>query len=444
MLKRKVYPKLLQWKVEKEGKCLIVSGARQVGKTYIIRAFAAQEYESFIELNFLETPSLRRIFEGDLDVSAILMGIGLYFPGASIIPGKTLLFLDEIQDCPNAVTALKFLAQDKRFDVIASGSALGIAYNRVTSYPVGYVDYLDMYALDFTEFLWALGISDEIIHQLHLHFLERTEVPAFLHERMMQLLRQYMAVGGMPEAVSSFAGSADYAKVDQIQQRIHRDYLADIARYSSPDIKRKAEKCYESIPLQLSKENHKFQYKMVEKNGTGRKFDSSLDWLFSAHMAYPVMNVSLVDYPLKAFSIDDSLRVYPSDIGLLTASYGFSMKAALLQDIDFRQPAASPLLRTAKGGLYEALAADLLIKSGHRDLHFYRNDSGSVEMEFLLENENGVIPVEIKAGRNPTRSLDNLLKKDTIAYGYKFADQNIGCAGKKITMPLYMLMFMDK
>ena len=441
MLKRKIYGELVKWKEEKNNKCLIVSGARQVGKTFIVRAFAAQEYDSFIELNFLESPSLKKIFDGNLDIKTILTGIRLYLPEASVTEGRTLLFLDEIQECPNAVTALKFLAQNKCFDVIASGSALGMTYNRVTSYPVGYVDYIDMYALDFMEFLWAIGVDEDIIEQLRTHFREKTEVPSFLHERMMQLLRQYMAIGGMPEVVSEFTASADYAKADAIQQRIHRDYLADIARYSSPDIKLKAEKCYESIPLQLAKENHKFQYKTVEKNGNARKFETSLDWLFSAHMAYPVMNVSQVEYPLKAFSMDDSLRVYPSDIGLLTAAYGFPIKAAVLEDADFCEPSPNLLLRTAKGGLYEALAADMLIKTNHRELHFYRNEAGTVEMEFLLENEDGVIPIEIKAGRNRTRSLDNLLKKENLAYGYKFANQNVGCSGKKITMPLYMLMF---
>ena len=441
MLRRKAMESLLKWKNQKGNRCLILSGARQVGKTYIVRMFGSQAYESMIELNFLETPSLKRIFEEDLDARTILSGIRLYLPESRIIPGKTLLFLDEIQECPNAVTALKFLAVEDGIDVVASGSALGIAYNRVTSFPVGYVDYLDMYPLDFCEFLWAMGVQDEMLPQLLKHFEERTPVPEFLHQRMMQFLRQYMAVGGMPEVVNAFVPQRDFEAADRVQQRIHRDYLADIARYAAPDIKLKAEKCYESIPAQLTKENHKFQYKVVEKNGSARKFDTSLDWLVTSHMAYPAVNLSSPEYPLKAFAVEGNVRIYPNDIGLLVGSYGFPMKAAVLEDEVLQEEAPSLILRTAKGGLYEALAADMLIKAGHDRLYFYRNDAGTIEMEFFLETADGVVPVEIKAGRNRSRSLDSLLKRDTIPYGYKFADQNVGVSGKKITMPLYMLMF---
>lgn len=441
MLKRKVYDDLKKWKESREKKCLILSGARQVGKTYIIREFAKENYSSFIELNFLEAPDLKKIFDSDLSVNTIMMGIRLNFADAEIVPGSTLIFLDEIQECPNAVTALKFLSKSEDIDVIASGSALGMIYNRVTSYPVGSVENVDMFPLDFREFLWALGINDGLIEELK-GFFERLEpVPIAVHDKMMHYLKMYMAIGGMPEVVDTFVNkNYDYNAADHIQRQIYRDYLADIARYAEPDIKIKAEKCYRSIPSQLNKENHKFQYMKVEKNGTSRKFETSLDWLISAQMAYPVMNVSYIEYPLKAFELENNLRIYPSDIGLLVGTYEYSLKRALIADDMDSQP-DDFVLKTSKGGLYEALVADMFIKKGYTDLHFIRNESGTLEMEFLLEGPKGVFPVEVKAGRSGTKSLNNILKKEDIAFGYKLSSQNIGKAGKKITLPLYMAIF---
>lgn len=443
MLKRKVTDRLKAWKNKHGGKCLIISGARQVGKTYIVREFGKAEYDSYIELNFIEDPGLSSIFKGSLAANDILAGIRLYRPESRIVPGSTLILLDEIQECESAITALKFLAADSRIDVIATGSLLGLNYKGHTSYPVGSVEYLDMHALDFEEFLWAIDVDGDIIAGLRRHFEEKTPVPEGIHLRMMAYLRQYMVTGGMPEAVSAFIPQFDHAAADAVQRRIYRDYLADIARYADPNIKIKAEKCYRSIPLQLSKENHKFQYSVVEHRGTAKKFESSLDWIINADMAAPVMNVSVPSYPLAAYAADDNIRLYPTDIGMLICTYDFSLKKALLADEEFSgKDLSDPVLTTAKGGLYEALIADILIKNGHRELHFYRNETGTIEMEFLLEGPEGVIPAEVKAGRNGTRSLNSLLENSDIRFGYKLADRNVGVSGKKITLPLYMAMFL--
>ena len=442
MLRRKIMDNLIAWKGKNGKKALIVSGARQVGKTFIIREFGKEQYRSFIELNFIENPSLSRIFQDSLRADDILEGIRLYFPGVQIAEKQTLLFLDEIQDCPNAITALKFLAADERIDVIASGSALGMVYNRVTSYPVGSVEYLDMNSLDFEEFLWALQIGEESIQGLKKRCHEREVVPGAIHAQMMKYLKQYMVIGGMPEVVDTFVKSRDYLAADAIQRRIYRDYLADIARFASPDLKIKAENCYKSIPLQLSKENHKFQYSLVEKKGTSRKFESSLDWIVNAGMAIPVYNVKYIEYPLQAHRMEKSLRLYPNDIGLLICIYDYSLKAALLEENDLEGKPEHIILKTAKGGLYEALAADMLIKRGYKNLFFHRNESGTAEIEFLIENEDGVVPIEIKAGRAATKTLNRLLEKEDIKYGYKMSSGNVGVAGKKITLPLYMMMFL--
>ena len=441
MLRRKVSDKLREWKNEQDKKSLIISGARQVGKTFIVREFGKENYKSFIELNFLENPQLINIFSESLSGRAILNGIRLYLPEAKIIEGDTLLFLDEIQECPNAITALKFLTQKEGIDVIATGSALGMAYNRATSFPVGYVEYLDMYALDFREFLWSRGIGDDLIDDLRGYFLNKTVVPLAIHDKMLTFLKEYLVIGGMPEAVNAFNNNDDFKAADTVQRSIYRDYLADIARFAEPADKLKAERCYRAIPLQLGKDNHKFQYGTVEKKGTARKFESSVDWLISANMAYAVNNVSFIEYPLNAHLTENNFRIYPSDIGLLICTYVFNIKRALLRDAAY-ETADELILKTAKGGIYEALIADILIKNGHNKLYFYRNEPGTVEMEFFIENEDGVIPLEVKAGRKPGKSLANILKKEDIKYGYKLAYQNIGVADKKITMPLYMTMFL--
>lgn len=443
MLRRKIQTQLAKWKRERRNKCLIISGARQVGKTFSVRRFGESEYDSFVELNFIRNPGLALIFQDSLDADSILAGIRLYFPDKQIIPGRSLLLLDEIQECTNAITALKFLAADSRVDVIATGSLLGLNYKGSTSYPVGSVDYLDMHALDFEEFLWARRVDEETIALLRRCFEERTAVPAAVHNRLMAYLRQYLVIGGMPEVVSAFAEEGDYLAADAVQRRIYRDYLADIARYADPNIKIKAEKCYRSIPLQLSKENHKFQYSVVEHKGNAKKFESSLDWIVQAYMAVPVLNVARTEYPLAAHAMEDNIRLYPTDIGLLIATFDYSLKKALLEDTDFSdQGLSSPVLKTAKGGLYEALVAEMLLKAGHPNLFFYRNEPGTVEMEFLIEGPEGVVPIEVKAGRNGTRSLNSLLRQEDIRSGYKLADQNVGLADKKITLPLYMTMFL--
>ncbi len=439
MLKRKALEQLRKWRKSKKKKCLIVSGARQVGKTYIIREFG-KEFDSFIELNFLEQPDLCRIFRDSLSVDAILMGIRLSKPKTSISEGNTLLFLDEIQECPNAVTALKFLAEASRFITIASGSALGIAYNKVTSYPVGYVDYLEMHSLDFEEFLWAMDVGYDIIAHVKEHLNTLTPVEEMIHEKFTGYIRQYMVLGGMPEVLAEYKETLDYYAAFEVQKRIYRDYLADIARFAAPFEKIKAEKCYRSIPAQLMKDNHKFQYSIVENKGTSRKFKSSADWLESAEMAISAKNVGFVEYPLQMHEIHDNIRLYASDIGLLICTFDFSLVQALLAD-GMTEDSGHLILRTAKGGLYEALAADILAKSGHKNLHFYRNEPGTAEIEFLLEGEEGVIPIEVKAGRKKAKTLDNLLKKDDILKGYKLSSQNVGKAGKKITIPLYMAMW---
>lgn len=440
MLQRAIDGQLQDFLRSTEKKCLVVRGARQVGKTYSVdqAGLNAESIISYIRINFLESPGLKQIFSGDLDVDSLLLNFSLYLPDREFIPGKTLLFLDEIQECPQAITSLKFWAQDGRFKVVASGSMLGIDYKRPTSYPVGSVTYLDMQPLNFQEFLWAIGVKQPLIETLHTHYTERKKVPDPVHTQMLHYLNLYMILGGMPEVVQTYVDTHNVAAADARQRAILQNYRYDIAHYAPPEMKIRAEACYFSLPDQLSKENHKFQYSIVEKGGNRRKYGSSLDWLLNADLVYSCQNVTKVEYPLRSFAAADNFRLYPGDIGLLIAMYDYSMKAAVLSD----SADSSARLGQAKGGLYEALIADLLLKNGHRELYFYKNDTTHTEIEFLLPTSDGVIPVEVKAGNNRSRSLDSVLKKDAIRYGFKLTSGNIGVSGKKITLPLYMAMFL--
>ena len=330
MLKRNAENILKNWKDREERKCLLVRGARQVGKTFSVENFGRSAYESCITINFLKNPGYKRIFAENLDPKTLLLNIAVYIPEAKLIPERTLIFLDEIQECPEAITSLKFWNEEKRYDVIASGSMLGIDYKRPNSFPVGAIEYLDMTSLSFEEFLWAAGLPGEVIGILKEAFRKKEPVPIPIHERIMQLLRLYGVLGGMPEVLALYFREENIMMADEKQRAILNDYRYDIAHYASADIKAKAEACYFSLPDQLSKENHKFQYSVVEHKGTARKFETSLDWLERAYLICRVSNLNGYDLPLRSSVNPQSFRVYPTDIGLLFAMYSTAMKEMML------------------------------------------------------------------------------------------------------------------
>ena len=429
MLRRKIYDKLLAWKNNKGKKdAILLRGVRQCGKTYIVREFGKREYKNFIEINFIERPDMQAVFSGNLDVDNMVQQIKLSMPGCQFIPGETLLFLDEIQDAPNARTSLKFWTQDGRFDCIASGSLLGIDYKNEVSIPVGYEQQLIMHTLDFEEFIWALGAEVNLKEMLAPYVDGAKRVPEAMHNSLNKYLQEYMVVGGLPEVVDTYIATKDFYQVHLLQEKILRDYQDDIAKYALNQDKIKAKQCFLSIPRQLSKENHKFQYSVVEKKATARKFTSSLDWLHNAGLIDFAYNVNSPCFPLKAYVKEDQFRVYLCDIGLLVAMYGYQMKIALLSDA---------LEGSAKGGIYESLVADILAKRGE-ELYYYKKEDSTLEIEFILERECKLVPVEVKARKGSTRSLNELLKMDNIERGYKLTAQNTGVVEKKITLPLYM------
>ena len=429
MLRRKIYDKLLAWKNNKGKKdAILLRGVRQCGKTYIVREFGKHEYKNFIEINFIERPDMQAVFSGNLDVDNMVQQIKLSMPGCQFIPGETLLFLDEIQDVPNARTSLKFWTQDGRFDCIASGSLLGMDYKNEVSIPVGYERQLIMRTLDFEEFIWALGAEVNLKEMLAPYVDGAKRVPEAMHNSLNKYLQEYMVVGGLPEVVDTYIATKDFYQVHLLQEKILRDYQDDIAKYALNQDKIKAKQCFLSIPRQLSKENHKFQYSVVEKKATARKFTSSLDWLHNAGLIDFAYNVNSPWFPLKAHVKEDQFRVYLCDIGLLVAMYGYQLKIALLSDA---------LEGPAKGGIYESLVADILAKRGE-ELYYYKKEDSTLEIEFILERDCKLVPVEVKARKGSTRSLNELLKMDNIERGYKLTAQNTGVVEKKITLPLYM------
>lgn len=429
MLRRKIYDKLLAWKNNKGKKdAILLRGVRQCGKTYIVREFGKREYKNFIEINFIERPDMQAVFSGNLDVDNMVQQIKLSMPGCQFIPGETLLFLDEIQDVPNARTSLKFWTQDGRFDCIASGSLLGMDYKNEVSIPVGYERQLIMRTLDFEEFIWALGAEVNLKEMLAPYVDGAKRVPEAMHNSLNKYLQEYMVVGGLPEVVDTYIATKDFYQVHLLQEKILRDYQDDIAKYALNQDKIKAKQCFLSIPRQLSKENHKFQYSVVEKKATARKFTSSLDWLHNAGLIDFAYNVNSPWFPLKAHVKEDQFRVYLCDIGLLVAMYGYQLKIALLSDA---------LEGPAKGGIYESLVADILAKRGE-ELYYYKKEDSTLEIEFILERDCKLVPVEVKARKGSMRSLNELLKMDNIERGYKLTAQNTGVVEKKITLPLYM------
>jgi len=432
MLKRKMLDRLIEWKNKKNQECLLVKGARQIGKTFIIDQFGQKYYKSYIYINFIETPGLVDIFAGDLSVDEILKRMSLSIPNIKFIEGDTLIFLDEIQKCPQARTAFKFFALDNKYDVIGSGSLLGISYKEATSIPVGYEAQIEMHSLDFEEYLWANGFDDKAISYLKEYFDKREKVPVSMHESMMKHLREYIVVGGMPAVINKYLETRNFSEVQNEQQKIIDSYLDDISNYAQTVEKPKIRNCYLSIPKQLAKENKKFQFSVVEKRSTARKYENSLEWLRDANLVRFCYCIFTPAFPLVAYEKDNWFKLYLNDIGILVSMYGFEMKKAIID---------GTLTGDAKGGIYENLIADILIKKGFR-LDYYRNEHNSQEIEFLISDESHIIPIEVKSTNGSTLSLNEMLKRPDIKYGYKLISGNIDVADKKITMPLYMAIFL--
>lgn len=438
MLKRKVLDQLYAWKADPAHKPVVIKGCRQCGKTFAALEFARSNYEHVVYINFFENPGAKDIFAGSLDIDQIVMMATAYLaPDARFVPGKTVLILDEIQECPQARTSLKFFCLDGRYDVIGTGSLLGVAGygDEPASVPVGYETVLDMHPLDFEEFCWANGVTGEVLSLLGSCLAEETPVPPALHSKMSRLLLEYAVVGGMPDAVRSFVEDGDMGKVLQIQRDIVRAYEDDMVKYAPAADKPLIKQCFQSIPRQLAKENKKFQYSLIKKGSTASRFAGSLQWIEDAGITVRCNNLSITELPLDGNALGDQFKIYMADTGLFVSMLEDGTQFDILNGD----------LLTYKGAVFENLVADIFSKMG-RKLYYFRKDSG-LELDFVIRYRGKCVPVEVKSVDGNAKSVKTVLKhpeKYHVEAAIKLANQNIGRVGSVLTIPYYMAFLLTE
>lgn len=436
LLKRKVDTYLTNWKKNPDRKPLIIKGARQIGKTRSIEWFASQNYKSVIQINFVEQTKYREIFNDGFEVDSILKNISLLNPEFKFIPGETIFFFDELQACPNCATSLKFFKLDGRFDVICSGSLMGINYKEIESNSVGYKEDYEMHSMDFEEFLWAKGYSEEFIDGLYAQMIELKPLSALRMDTLMELFRDYVIIGGMPEVVATYIRNKNFSGTLAIQRQLLKDYEEDITKYVEGLDKAKVKAVYNHISTFLAKENKRFQITKIGKNARNRDYIGCVEWLADAGVVNICYCINQPELPLKGNYDPKLYKIYFKDTGLLIASLDEEAQE------DLR---ANKNLGTYKGAIYENIVGDMLVKQGYK-LYYYNSDRPALEMDFFVRDADSLIPVEVKATDGATASLNNLLKENKypdIKYGVKLGYKNIGFNGKFYTFP-YFLTFLLK
>lgn len=435
-LKRKIDQCLIDWKADKYKMPLIVKGARQIGKTEAIEHFAKNNYKNVVEINFALQKQYKDIFDDGYEVDSILRSISLKNPDFKFIPGETLIFFDELQACIDCATSLKSFNQDGRFDVICSGSLMGISYKEIESNSVGNKMDYNMYSLDFEEFLWAKSYTEEQIEDLYKCMLELKPLSKVQYEVMMANFKEYMVLGGMPAVVSKFVEQKNYSGTLEMQKQILLDYEEDITKYASGLDQGKILNVYRKIPAFLGNENKKFQVSKIEDGARSREYVGTVEWLVNSgiiNISYCMEQPSL---PLGGNYNPDNFRLYFSDTGVLVGSLDDEAQEDLRNNKNFN---------TYKGAIYENIVGDMLVKQGYK-LYFYKNEKGTVKMDFFIRDKDSLIPVEVKANDNATVSLNNLIdstKYNDIKYGIKLCNKNMGFNGKFYTFP-YFLTFLLK
>lgn len=438
MLKRKIESVLSEWKNSKLKKPLVIKGIRQCGKTYIVRKFAKENYESVVYMNFILEPDKKTAFTGNIDVETIILNLSALIPNSRFINGKTCIILDEIQECREARTALKSFQMDGRFDVIATGSLLGVkGYGKSEmdmeqgqdSIPVGYETVVDMYPLDFEEFLWANGINEKVVATVKSCFENETVVPDGIHKVMMELLYRYVIVGGLPDVVNTFLETKNIEQTYHVQRSLIAEYEDDMVKYAADEDKPRIRECFESIPKQLAKDNKKFQYSVVRKGARSAQYIGSIQWLEDAGIAKRCYNTKVTELPLEGNAVSDCFKLYTTDIGLLVSMLDYGTQADILKGN----------LLGYKGAIFENLVADFLCKSG-QNLYYYQKDSG-LELDFLVRYRSECVVIEVKAKSGQTKSLKTVLKNKNVYHinnAIKLGKYNVGREGEVLTIPLYM------
>lgn len=451
MLRRKIENTLEQWKSTSGHKPLVIMGIRQCGKTFIVQHFAAAHYKTVVYINFIKQPERINAFVGSKDVNVILLNLSAQIQGVSFTPGDTCFIFDEIQECPEARTSLKFFKEDGRFDVIATGSLLGVqGYGDekkkqrrrlvelkepgINSVPVGSEDIIEMYPLDFEEFLWANGLSEDVVETLRKCYREEKPVPAGIHVAMKQLLNLYVTIGGLPEPINAFLKTNNMNEVSKAYKSILQEYRDDMVKYAPDKDKPHIRECFNSIPKQLAKDNKKFQYNKVKPGGRSDTYLGSLQWLEDAGIICRCYNTDITGLPMEGNAKDNVFKVYTADIGLLVEMLGPGVRADILQGN----------LGGFKGAIYENLMADTLHKK-EQNLYYFQKDSG-MELDFLVRINGECVPLEVKAKTAQAKSVKTVLnhpEKYKVKHVIKFGDFNIGRDGQLLTLPNYMQFLLN-
>ena len=451
MLRRKIENTLEQWKSTSGHKPLVIMGIRQCGKTFIVQHFAAAHYKTVVYINFIKQPERINAFVGSKDVNVILLNLSAQIQGVSFTPGDTCFIFDEIQECPEARTSLKFFKEDGRFDVIATGSLLGVqGYGDekkkrrrrlvelkepgINSVPVGSEDIIEMYPLDFEEFLWANGLSEDVVETLRKCYREEKPVPAGIHVAMKQFLNLYVTIGGLPEPINAFLKTNNMNEVSKAYKSILKEYRDDMVKYAPDKDKPHIRECFNSIPKQLAKDNKKFQYNKVKPGGRSDTYLGSLQWLEDAGIICRCYNTDITGLPMEGNAKDNVFKVYTADIGLLVEMLGPGVRADILQGN----------LGGFKGAIYENLMADTLHKK-EQNLYYFQKDSG-MELDFLVRINGECVPLEVKAKTAQAKSVKTVLnhpEKYKVKHVIKFGDFNIGRDGQLLTLPNYMQFLLN-
>ena len=433
MINRKI-DSYLQNFFSQEKKALLLTGARQIGKTFSIRHFGQKHFESFVELNFIDHPELARTFGKAMNSRDILLRLSTVTK-QQLIPGKTLIFFDEVQECPELVTAIKFLVEEGSYRYILSGSLLGVELKNLRSAPVGYMSVKDMYPLDFEEFASAIGISTQVFEHLKKCFDSTSPVDEFVHQKMMEVFRLYLIVGGMPAAVEKYLETNNLQEVMSEQASIVRLYKQDISKYD-PNHKLYIEEIFDRIPAELDAKNKRFILKNLNENMKFSRYENSFLWLKDAGVALPVYNVEEPTMPLILASTRNLFKLFLGDIGLLASLYADGIQLKILNN----EPSIN------FGSIYENAVAQELNAHGYK-LYYYNNKRQG-ELDFVVERNGEVLPLEVKSGKDYERhkALSNVMNSTTyqIPQAYVLCNDNVKQVGKITYLPIYMLMFLKK
>lgn len=433
MLKRSAWNSIESWNKKPHKKALLIKGARQIGKTTLVREFARQHYDHFAEINFLENKEAALIFEGALNANTIVENLTAFLQ-QPLVPGETLILLDEIQECPAARTAIKFLVEDGRFDYIETGSLLGVKTRQVESYPVGFEEHLQMFPLTFKEFCIANGVQQQTLDYLEECFKNRQPVAQAVHQTMLNLFNTYLVVGGMPEVVQEYITNHDISNVIALQNDLLNLYRLDIAKYADAKDETKVRAIFDAIPSQLDDKNRRFVLADLAKSARSNRYQSSFLWLADAGVALPCYNVSAPTTPLEANSKHSLMKLFMGDTGLLSAASFGNVQFDLLQG----------RLEVNMGAILENAIAQELRANGF-DLYYF-NSKRIGEVDFVVQNGKNALPMEVKSGNDWARhkALNNMLAVDewSIPEALVLCKGNVQANSNVTYLPLYMTMFL--